>query len=226
MVRTLGKAVAARIEVVAEPPMQHYPEVSRHNFIDEFVFSKLRRLNLIPSHLSTDNEFLRRVYLDTVGVLPTLEETEEFLASDDPQKRSKLIDHLLERPEFAELWATRFCDLFRVGFIDQGVKGSRLFYDWIREAIREDKPYDEFATELITATGNLWFNPTANFYYITESSDSAGGLTKVARKSLLTTSASLRDASAIQRSSVPPSAVILSWMVSPLIRCMVCAIFG
>ena len=181
MVRTLGKAVAARIEVVAEPPMQDYPEIPRHDFIDEFVFSKLRRLNVIPSELSTDNEFLRRVYLDTVGVLPTLEETEEFLASDDPQKRSKLIDHLVERPEFAELWATRFCDLFRVGFIDQGVKGSRLFYDWIREAIREDKPYDEFATELITATGNLWFNPTANFYYITENSEPENFATNISQ---------------------------------------------
>ena len=181
MVRTLGKAVAARIEVVAEPPMQDYPEIPRHDFIDEFVFSKLRRLNVIPSELSTDNEFLRRVYLDTVGVLPTLEETEEFLASDDPQKRSNLIDHLVERPEFAELWATRFCDLFRVGFIDQGVKGSRLFYDWIREAIREDKPYDEFATELITATGNLWFNPTANFYYITENSEPENFATNISQ---------------------------------------------
>ena len=181
MVRTLGKAVAARIEVVAEPPMQDYPEIPRYDFIDEFVFSKLRRLNVIPSDLSTDNEFLRRVYLDTVGVLPTLEETEEFLASADPQKRSQLIDHLVERPEFAELWATRFCDLFRVGFIDQGVKGSRLFYDWIREAIREDKPYDEFATELITATGNLWFNPTANFYYITENSEPENFATNISQ---------------------------------------------
>ena len=171
MVRTLGKAVVARIEVVAEPPMKDYPEIPRSTFIDEFVFSKLRRLNIIPSRLTNDQEFLRRVYLDTIGVLPTLQETEEFLASNDPQKRSKLIDQLLERPEFAELWATKFCDLFRVGFIDQGLKGGRLFYNWIRKAIREDKPYDEFATELITATGNLWFNPTANFYYITEDSE-------------------------------------------------------
>ena len=97
MVRTLGKAVVARIEVVDEPPMKDYPDIPRHNFIDEFAFSKLRRLNVIPSGLASDNEFLRRVYLDTVGVLPTLEETEEFLASNNPQKRSKLIDHLLER---------------------------------------------------------------------------------------------------------------------------------
>ena len=181
MVRTLGKAAAARIEVVAQPPRKDYPEIPRQNFIDEFVFSKLRRLNVIPSGLSTDNEFLRRVHLDTVGVLPTLEETEEFLDSKDPQKRTKLIDRLLERRGFSEFWATKFADLFRVGLLDQGVKGSRLFYDWIRKAIREDKPYDEFATELITATGNLWFNPTANFYYITENSEPENFATNVSQ---------------------------------------------
>src|SRR5215467_14120960 len=79
MVRTLGKAVAARIAVVAQPPMANYPEVPRNNFVDELVFAKLRRLNIVPSALSSDNEFLRRVYLDTVGMLPTLDESRAFL---------------------------------------------------------------------------------------------------------------------------------------------------
>ncbi len=171
MVRTLGKAVAARVVVVAEPPMKDYPAVPENNLIDTLVFSKLRRLNLIPSELSGDREFLRRSYLDTIGLLPTLEETEEFVHSQEPQKRATLIDDLLKRPEFAELWATKFSDLFRAGLLDQGAKGARLFYHWIRTAILEDKPYNEFATELITASGNLWFNPTANFYYITERSE-------------------------------------------------------
>ena len=181
MVRTLGKAVAARVEVVAEPAMKDYPDVPGYNFVDELAFSKLRRLNVIPSGLSADNDFLRRVYLDTVGVLPTLEETDEFLDSKKPNRRSELIERLLERPEFSELWATRFADLYRVGLLDQGVKGGRLFYDWILKAVREDKPYDEFATELITATGNLWFNPTANFYYITEDSEPENFATNISQ---------------------------------------------
>jgi hypothetical protein len=171
MVRTLGKAVAARIAVVEKPPMANYPEAPRNNFIDELVFTKLKRLNIIPSPLSSDPEFVRRVYLDTIGLLPTLEESRAFLESKDPQKRARLIDALLERPEFSEVWATKFSDLFRVGLLDQGHKGGRLMYNWLRQSIREDKPYNRFATELLTASGNLWFNPTANFYYITESSE-------------------------------------------------------
>lgn len=168
MVRTLGKAVAVRVAVVVNPPPANYAEPPRNNFIDELVFAKLRRLNLVPSPLAGDHEFLRRVYLDTVGLLPTLEESRAFLESRDPGKRARLIDDLLERPEFAEVWATRFSDLFRVGLLDQGSKGARLIYNWIRKAIREDKPYNQFATELLTASGNLFFNPTANFYYVTE----------------------------------------------------------
>ncbi len=171
MVRTLGKAVAARIAVIETPPMKDYPEVAGNNFIDELIFPKLKRLNIVPSSLSSDREFLRRVYLDTVGLLPTLDETGRFLESKDPQKRAKLIDELLERPEFAEVWATEFGDLLRVGLLDQRAKGGRLMYTWLRKAMLEDKPFDQFATELITASGNLYFNPTSNFYYITEFSE-------------------------------------------------------
>ena len=171
MVRTLGKAVAARIAVVAQPPMANYPDVPRNNFVDDLVFAKLRRMNIVPSPLSSDNEFLRRVYLDTVGLLPTLDETRAFLDSKDPEKRAKLIDQLVDRPEFAEVWATRFADLFRTGLLDQGHKGGQLMYNWLRKSVREDKPYNQFATELLTASGQLKFNPTANFYYITEFSE-------------------------------------------------------
>lgn len=171
MVRTLGKAVAARIAVVAEPPMANYPDVPRNNFVDELVFTKLRRLNIIPSPVSSDYEFLRRVYLDTVGLLPTLDETKEFVESREPGKRARLIDRLLARPEFAEVWATRFADLYRTGLLDQGYKGGRLMYNWLRKSMLEDKPYNQYATELLTASGQLKFNPTANFYYVTEFSE-------------------------------------------------------
>jgi hypothetical protein len=170
MVRTLGKAVAARIAVI-EKPVSEYPEVPRNNFIDEQVFTKLKRVHIVPSPLSSDTEFLRRVHLDTVGLLPTLEESSRFLASHDPDKRARLIDELVDRPEFAEVWATRFSDLFRVGLFDQRAKGGRQMYSWLRKSIMEDKPYDQMATELLTASGSLYFNPTANFYYITEFSE-------------------------------------------------------
>ena len=88
MVRTLGKAVAARIAVI-EKPLKDYPAVPRNNFIDELIFAKLKRVHIVPSPLSSDSEFLRRVYLDTVGLLPTLDESERFLQSKDPQKASQ-----------------------------------------------------------------------------------------------------------------------------------------
>jgi hypothetical protein len=171
MVRTLGKAIAARIAVIENQPLKKYPVTTSNNFVDDLVFAKLRRLNIVPSPLSSDEEFVRRVYLDVTGLLPSLEETREFVASPDQRKRATLIDRLLERPEFAEVWATRFSDLFRVGLLDQGHKGGRLMYTWLRNSIAADKPYNEFATELLTASGNLFFQPTANFYYITEFSE-------------------------------------------------------
>ena len=169
MVRTLGKAIGgAAGGRQRQRRWRIIPTVPRNNFIDELVFTKLKRLNIVPSPLSGDYEFLRRVYLDTLGVLPTLDETQQFIDSKDPQKRAKLIDQLLERPEYAEVWATKFADLFRVGLLDQGTKGGRLIYNYLRKSVREDKPYNEFATELLTASGNLNFNPLANFYYVTE----------------------------------------------------------
>ena len=181
MVRTLGKAVAARIAVIETPPMKDYPEVPRNNFIDELIFSKLKRVNIVPSALSTDREFVRRVYLDTIGLLPTLEESARFLESKDPQKRARLIDELMERPEFAEVWATRFGDLLRVGLYDQRSKGGRLMYSWLRKAMMADTPYNQFATELITSSGNLYFNPASNFYYITEFSEPENIATNVSQ---------------------------------------------
>ncbi len=171
MVRTLGKAVAARVAVIDRPPLKDFPAVAPNNFIDRLVFAKLKRVNIRPSELSSDREFVRRVYLDTVGLLPTLKESARFLDSADPRKRAKLIDELLERPEFAEVWATRFADLFRVGLFDQRAKGGRQMYSWLRKCILEDKPYSEMATELLTASGNLYFNAASNFYYITEFSE-------------------------------------------------------
>ncbi len=181
MVRTLGKAIAARIAAVEKPPMANYPDVPGNNFIDELVFAKLKRMNIVPSELSSDQEFLRRVYLDATGMLPTLEETKQFLDSKDPDKRAKLIDELIDRPEFAEVWATRFADLFRTGLLDQGYKGGRLMYNWLRKSVMEDKPYNQFATELLTASGQLKFNATANFYYVTEFSEPENLATNVSQ---------------------------------------------
>ncbi|MCC6383351.1 MAG: DUF1549 domain-containing protein, partial [Dehalococcoidia bacterium] len=120
MARTLGRAAAIPIVVVKDRPMKNYPPVAENNFIDKHVFAKLRRTNVVPSALSTDEEFLRRVYLDTVGTAPTIEEARAFLQSKDPAKRARLIDQLLERPERADIWSMRFADLYRAGYNEAG----------------------------------------------------------------------------------------------------------
>src|SRR5262249_34645795 len=112
MVRASGHAVSARFGVIGAP-VARYPELPRRNFIDEHVFGKLRRLNIVPSELSTDAEFPRRACLDLTGTLPPPERVREFVASRDPRKREKLVDALIETPEYVDYWTFRFAELFR-----------------------------------------------------------------------------------------------------------------
>lgn len=153
MVRTMGQAVAARILIAASAVSADYPAVPVNNYIDEQVFAKLRRLNIRPSELSTDEQFLRRVYLDGIGLLPTEAEATSFLQSSDPKKRARLIDTLLERREFSEVWALKFTELFRAGTREAGNKGAKIVYDYIRDSFRQHKPYDQFVRELILSQG-------------------------------------------------------------------------
>lgn len=157
MVRTMGKAVAARILVASGPTAPDYPQIQGANYIDERIFSKLRRLNIRPSPLTSDAEFLRRIYLDNLGLLPTQEETARFLASSHPDKRAKLIDSLLERREFSDVWALKFTELFRAGTREAGAKGARIVYDYARQSFRENKPYDVFVRELLLSQGSHSF---------------------------------------------------------------------
>ncbi len=150
MVRTMGQAVSARILVAASATAKSYPRVPANNFVDEQIFAKLRRLNIVPSSLTTDEQFLRRVYLDTVGLLPTEAESRAFLTAPN---RAKLIDHLLERREFAELWALKFAELFRAGTREAGAKGAKIVYDYIRDSFLQHKPYDRFVREIILSQG-------------------------------------------------------------------------
>jgi hypothetical protein len=166
MIRTLGQAIVSHLTVVEKPPLSSYPKVAIHNSIDEQVFQKLRRLNIIPSDLSSDSDFLRRIYLDVVGVTPTEEEVKAFLSSKATDKRQRLIDQLLERPEYADVWANKFDDIFRVGFNDSGVKGGRQYHEFILNFLRKNRPYDDFARELLTSGGSHFWNGPANFYFI------------------------------------------------------------
>ena len=109
----------------------------------------------MPSELSGDSEFLRRVCLDLAGMLPPPERVREFLASRDPQKREKLIDTLIGSPEFVDYWTFRFDDIFRVAVFSNGIqpKWSQMYAEWVRDNIATNKPYDQVARERIAARG-------------------------------------------------------------------------
>jgi hypothetical protein len=181
MVRTLGQAAVARVTVVKDPPMANYPTLVARNFVDEFVFAKLKATNLLPSADSRDDHFVRRLYLDVLGVVPSVEETTKFLDSQDPDKRAKLIDQLLNRRERAEFWAQYFADVFRLGFNESRDKGAKIFYNWLRDAVEQDRPYDEMVRDLMVGQGNLFYNPTANFYFISRKLDPGDVATHVSQ---------------------------------------------
>ena len=164
MVRTLGQAAVAKIAVIEQPPGPDYPAVSIGSALDAPVFAKLRKLGIVPSKLADDSVFLRRVYLDTLGVLPTIDETRRFLGSNDLQKRSRLIDELLSRPEFVDLWALKFADLFQLG-TNTGAKGGWQLYRWIRQSLADNKPYDQMVREMLLGGGSFVYDPTVNFYH-------------------------------------------------------------
>jgi hypothetical protein len=164
LVRSLDQVTAARIGVVLSPKVRNYPNVPRNNFIDELVFSKLKRLNIVPSEVCTDEEFLRRASLDLIGVLPTVEEARKFLASRAPNKRAKLVDELLERPEYADFWGLYWSDRLSNSRQFLYEKGTFFFQQWLREAMARNLPYDQFARELVTATGGLYEVAPTSYY--------------------------------------------------------------
>jgi hypothetical protein len=164
LVRYLDRQATARLAWVPEHRGFVWRDVPEANFIDKHVFAKLRALRMQPSDLCSDGVFLRRVYLDTLGVLPTADEARAFLADRDPDKRRRLIDRLLDRPEFADFWALKWSDLLRNEEKVLDRKGVAVFHEWIRQAIADGKPLNEFARDLIAARGSTYEEPAANFY--------------------------------------------------------------
>jgi hypothetical protein len=134
--------------------------------IDRLVFAKQQELQLNPAPLASDAVFLRRVYLDTIGVLPSADEARAFLDSHDPDKRAKLIDRLLERDEFASFWALKWADVLRGSPTTISERGVHSFHRYLVRTIATDKPMDQFARELLTGLGNTLNKPAANFYRI------------------------------------------------------------
>jgi hypothetical protein len=140
-------------------------EVPANNYIDELIYAKLRRLRIQPSELCSDTEFIRRVALDICGVLPTSEETTQFVADADPAKREKLVDNLLARKEFVELWVMKWSELLQIRSTPTvSYKATLLYYNWLQEQIAGNVPIDQMIQKLLAAQGGTFSNPATNYF--------------------------------------------------------------
>jgi hypothetical protein len=156
------------------PVFETRAALAPHGKIDQLVFDRLKRLDIQPAYPCSDAVFLRRVYLDVIGTLPTAQEAAAFLQDQAPDKRSVVIDRLLERNEFADYWAMKWSDLLRVKAefpINLWPNAAQAYFHWIRAAIRENKPYDRFVRELLTASGSNFRNAPVNFYRAMQSKE-------------------------------------------------------
>jgi hypothetical protein len=164
LVRYLTEQVPVRLAFVPDRPGFKWQPPPPNNYIDELVFAKLRTLRMNPSALCRDEVFIRRAYLDLLGILPTADEARAFVADERRNKRSRLVDTLLQRREFADFWALKWSDLLRIEERTLDTKGMQEFHHWIRQSIADGKPLDQFVRELITARGSTYLHPAANFY--------------------------------------------------------------
>jgi hypothetical protein len=160
MVRHLGHVAVFRATIPQDVPVDKFRTPAPANFIDELVFARLKQLNVPPSGLCSDSEFLRRASLDITGTLPTAAEAEKFLADADPKKREKLVDELLARPAYASYFALKWGDILRNrrnGLVNVGGAQVRTtaLHGWVRDSLADNKPYDQFVREILTAKGDF-----------------------------------------------------------------------
>ncbi len=166
MARFMNDLATCRVAIPLSPavPSARYRELPRANFIDEHVWRKLATLNILPAERCDDATFLRRASIDLIGRLPTAAEAREFLESSHPDKRRHLVSSLLERPEYADHWATMWVDLLRPNPYRVGIKAVYTYDEWIRRQFRQNRPYDEMVRDLLTARGSTWHNGATTLF--------------------------------------------------------------
>ena len=171
LVRYLEKATTVRLAFVAPRQNFSWQTPPPNNEVDELVFAKLKTMQILPSEVSSDEQFLRRVYFDVTGVPPTVDQARAFLADESTGKRSRLIDELLESPDYAAWWANKWGDLFRINREKLTDRGVFKFYHWLVRSVRNNMPYDEFVRRVLLASGSTTDNPAVNFYRSADSTD-------------------------------------------------------
>ena len=157
-------------QVIVIPPNLDYtnPNTPANNYVDELVNEKLHHLRIVPSGLCSDEVFIRRAHLDIVGTLPEPDRVAAFVASDAADKREKLVDELLDRKEFVELWVMKWAELLQIRSGDQvmSYKSALLYYNWLQSRIAENVPFNEIVQELLASTGGTFTSPATNYYQV------------------------------------------------------------
>jgi hypothetical protein len=164
LVRYLDQQATVQLAFVPARPDFRWQPPPEANYIDRHVFAKLQALRVAPSPVCPDSTFIRRSYLDAIGVLPTCSEARGFLGDSRSDKRARLVDALLERPEFAEFWALKWADVLRAEEKTLDRKGVQALHAWLRQSFQRGKPLNQLARELIAARGSTYAQPPANFY--------------------------------------------------------------
>ncbi len=166
MARFETHTVGSQVIVLPKDLQYEKPQIAG-NYIDELVGAKLHKLRILPSEVCSDEEYLRRVTIDITGKLPTEEEYQQFMADSSEDKRAKLVDRLLERKEFSEIWAMRWAELLMIKSTNTvSQKSAFLYYSWLTEQISNDVPLDQMVREILTASGGTFSNPATNYYEI------------------------------------------------------------
>lgn len=173
LVRYLDRISGVRLSYVKRDPGFAFQSPPEANVIDRHVFAKQRELQLVPSQLASDAVFIRRVFLDVTGTLPTADDVRQFLDSKQADKRARLIDELLERDDYAIFWALKWADLMRGSDVTISQRGVHSFHRYLVERFRHDRPFDEFARQTLTSLGNTLYRPEANFHRIARTPDEA-----------------------------------------------------
>lgn len=163
IIRFLDRVVPLRIDVPLGPSTPNSSVAANHNLIDPHINDRLKTLRIPPSPQTADREFIRRVTLDLSGGLPTPAETSSFLADPSPSKRDELIDTLIQSDAFASFWAFRWAESFQVDSKRLQPEGAAAYHDWIRRQIAADTPFDQMASEMLTAVGDGFESGPVNF---------------------------------------------------------------
>ena len=169
MARFATFTVGSQVIVIPKDVPYTWPNVAESNYVDGLVFAKHKKLRLTPSELCSDEVFMRRVFLDIAGVVPTREESDRFLADANAKKRDKLVDELLGRKEFIEMWVMKFSELLKIrsdGNVKMSYKATLLYFNWLNEKLSKNVPMNEIVRDLLSASGGSFNNPSTNYYQV------------------------------------------------------------